>query len=92
MAELGSTDIPEVVSPPTAAKIRPCDYPNLRFMAENVERFLDRFDNTTGQENLSDGDKLLHAFKNAMGKNQWVAAMTSLTPQTAQRLHLLYQV
>jgi len=35
---------------------------------------------------------LLHAFKGAMGEPQWAATMANLSPQTAQRLQVLYQV
>ncbi|EFP79486.2 uncharacterized protein PGTG_05807 [Puccinia graminis f. sp. tritici CRL 75-36-700-3] len=35
---------------------------------------------------------LLHAFKNAMGENQWAVTLAALTPQTAQRLQVAYQV
>ena len=49
-------EIPRVRSRPTGAKIRPRDYPGVRFSVEAVDRFLNRYEEAAEVEGADGGD------------------------------------
>ncbi|KNZ59313.1 hypothetical protein VP01_1760g3 [Puccinia sorghi] len=53
-------EIPQVRSRPTGAKIRPQDYPGVRFSVEAVDQFLNRYEEVAEVEGANGGDMVRH--------------------------------